>query len=72
MTRILPDAPPPTALPDLAARVAALEHLAAQQAMALVAIETAMGNVVAAELSEADIQALEWIKALRRIMVMGV
>lgn len=51
---------------------APLEHLAAQQAHALVAIETALGNVGSAALSEADIQALEWIKALRRIMVMGV
>jgi hypothetical protein len=51
--------------PALAARIAALEHLAAQQASAIVAIETALGNLTAGDgLSDGDRQALGWVKQL--------
>jgi hypothetical protein len=53
------------------ARIAALEHLVGQQATAITAIETALGNSTQSGLSESDIRALEWIKAFIRLLTFG-
>lgn len=58
--------------PALTPRVAQLEQTAAAQAAEIAELRTMLGNLTGGVLSPADVQAIEWVKSLRRLITIGV